>query len=143
VCGETVDLQAVVVERDRGNVRPGALDVVSVWSHVGASTTAWSPGSRNARTASEMPWTPPDVSITPCRSTSRADPTTFVHLGNQRVDLEGDRAQVETYAYVTRRVSGTDDVTHWSEGAARLVDELERRAGRWTFVDRTTRDIRP
>lgn len=61
-----------------------------------------------------------------------------MHIGGQSlIDLDGEAANVETYAIAMHRTSadetgGQVDLTV----AARLVDRFERRAGRWRIAHR-------
>ena len=57
-------------------------------------------------------------------------------LGNQRVEIDGDRASVETYAYVNYQRDGERAATHWSDGARRYLDDLVRVEGRWRIARR-------
>ena len=57
-------------------------------------------------------------------------------LGNQRVEIDGDRASVETYAYVSYQRDGQRAATHWSDGARRYLDDLVRVEGRWRIARR-------
>ena len=57
-------------------------------------------------------------------------------LGNQRVEIDGDHASVETYAYVNYQRDGERAATHWSDGARRYLDDLVRAGGRWRIARR-------
>ncbi len=57
-------------------------------------------------------------------------------LGNQRLEIDGDRASVETYAYVNYQRDGERAATHWSDGARRYLDDLVRVDGRWRIARR-------
>lgn len=57
-------------------------------------------------------------------------------LGNQRLELDGDRAGAETYALVNYQRAGERAATHWSEGARRYLDDLVRVDGRWRIARR-------
>ena len=57
-------------------------------------------------------------------------------LGNQRVEIDGDRASAETYAYVNYQRTGEREATHWSNGARRYLDDLVRSEGRWRITRR-------
>ena len=57
-------------------------------------------------------------------------------LGNQRVEIDGNRASVETYAYVNYQRAGERAATHWSDGARRYLDDLVRAGGRWRIARR-------
>lgn len=65
---------------------------------------------------------------------SDAETTHFV--GNQRVELSGDRARVESYVYVTAREKP------WSHGAVRYVDRLGRDGEGWRIEERQVSDNR-
>lgn len=57
-------------------------------------------------------------------------------LGNQRVEIDGDRASAATYALVNYQRAGERAATHWSEGARRYLDDLVRVEGRWRIASR-------
>ena len=65
-----------------------------------------------------------------------ADHPTQRLLGNQLVALEPDRAEVESYAYVSRRPDREGEWTHWSDGATRYLDTLVREGGHWRIAER-------
>ena len=58
-------------------------------------------------------------------------------IGNQLVEVDGDRAHAESYcvAYHRRRARDSEE-GHDLVTALRYVDELERREGRWRIADR-------
>jgi SnoaL-like domain len=60
-------------------------------------------------------------------------------LGNQLIDLAGDRAVVETYAYITERDATGGPLSPWWEGPRRFVDEVVRNDEGW-HIER--RDIK-
>lgn len=66
----------------------------------------------------------------------RPSPRRCHFLGNQLVDLGGDEARVETYAYVTGRDVETGRLTPWSHGPRRFVDEVVRRDDQWYLARR-------
>lgn len=57
-------------------------------------------------------------------------------LGNHLVDLDGDRARAETYAYVTHAGQDGHRLSPWNHGAYRFVDDLVRVNGRWRLARR-------
>lgn len=57
-------------------------------------------------------------------------------LSNLLIELDGDRATAESYATTFARV-WTGSETADSLTAARLIDRLERRDGRWAIAHRT------
>ncbi|MEM8745553.1 MAG: nuclear transport factor 2 family protein [Actinomycetota bacterium] len=60
--------------------------------------------------------------------------STMHFLGNTVIDLDGDRAHVETYCVAMHRLR--EQPTDWLAGV-RYVDVFERRAGEWRIADRT------
>jgi ketosteroid isomerase-like protein len=52
-------------------------------------------------------------------------------LGNHLVDLDGDHARAETYAYLAHTEGEGRRLSPWSHGAYRFVDDLVRQNGRW------------
>jgi hypothetical protein len=63
-------------------------------------------------------------------------------LGNQLMDLSGDRAVVETYAYVTERDAAGGPLSPWSEGPRRFVDEVVRADNGWCIEKRAIKTNR-
>ena len=57
-------------------------------------------------------------------------------LGNQLIELMGNEARTETYAYVTRRDRSGDPLSPWSRGPRRFVDELVRVDDQWYIAKR-------
>jgi hypothetical protein len=63
---------------------------------------------------------------------------TMHNLANIIIDLDGDRAGVETYGIAYHSGDPAGDV-RWNYAAGfRYVDRFERRDGRWRIADRTT-----
>jgi hypothetical protein len=56
-------------------------------------------------------------------------------LNNERIVVDGDVADAETYLYVTEP-DGRGRPTPWSHGARRWLDRLRRDGDRWTIVAR-------
>ena len=63
-------------------------------------------------------------------------------LGNQLMDLSGDQAVVETYAYVTERDAAGGPLSPWSEGPRRFVDEVVRTDNGWCIEKRAIKTNR-
>lgn len=59
--------------------------------------------------------------------------STMHFLGNELIDVDGDRARAETYCIATHRRRGED--VDWVVGV-RYVDLFERRDGEWRIADR-------
>jgi ketosteroid isomerase-like protein len=61
------------------------------------------------------------------------------HIGNMRIELEGDTAWVETYfvAYASHELDGR----HYNSGrGGRYLDRFEKRDGRWAIAHRKVAD---
>lgn len=56
-------------------------------------------------------------------------------VGNQRINLRGDRAEVETYYFLTHR-DGFGDSSPWSRGARKFKDRLVKQGDRWLIEER-------
>ncbi len=67
---------------------------------------------------------------------------TFHFLNNQIIELDGDEAQVETYAYITHHDGPDTFASPWPHGARRLVDRLTLTPAGWRIVDRQILDNR-
>jgi hypothetical protein len=67
---------------------------------------------------------------------------TFHFLNNQIIELDGDEARVETYAYITRHEGPDAAPSPWAHGARRLVDRLTLTTDGWRVVDRELLDNR-
>ncbi len=67
---------------------------------------------------------------------SIADLTMHV-TGNVLIDLDGDRANVESYVVGLHRKTGEDGVTRDMIVGARNLDRFERRDGAWKIAHRT------
>ena len=67
---------------------------------------------------------------------------TFHFLNNQIIELDGDEATVETYAYITHHDGPDTFASPWAQGARRLVDRLTLTAAGWRLVDRQVLDNR-
>ena len=63
-------------------------------------------------------------------------PATCTFLGNHLVDIDGDRARAETYAYLTHVEGEARRLSPWNHGAHRFVDDLVRQYGRWRLARR-------
>lgn len=62
--------------------------------------------------------------------------STTHHLGNQLIELEGDRARAETSCLGWyRRLDRTGDERSVAQGL-RYLDQMEKRDGRWAIADR-------
>lgn len=60
-------------------------------------------------------------------------------IGNQVIELAGDRAWVETYCLVWLRLPGDDSLPESDRFVmVRYCDRFERRAGEWRIADRLT-----
>ena len=57
-------------------------------------------------------------------------------LNNQLIDINGDEAEVDTYAYITHRDAADAPISDWSKGARRFVDRFVRHDGRWLIKSR-------
>ena len=57
-------------------------------------------------------------------------------LNNQLIELDHDEAQVETYAYITRKATAEGQPTLWAHGARRFVDHMVRRDDTWLVAER-------
>ena len=57
-------------------------------------------------------------------------------LNNQLIDISGDEAEVDTYAYVTHRDVADGPLSDWSKGARRFADRFVRHDGRWLIKSR-------
>jgi hypothetical protein len=58
-------------------------------------------------------------------------------LGSQLIEVDGDRALLETAAMITHRQDGEDGTTdEWIWGGSRYIDALERIDGRWKITKR-------
>ena len=57
-------------------------------------------------------------------------------VGNHQVVFHEGGARSVTYVYRTEHVSAEDPASHWSNGALRWEDELERTADGWRITDR-------
>jgi hypothetical protein len=67
---------------------------------------------------------------------------TTAHLvNNDFVEIDGDEARVETYAYVTHG-DGQSLPSPWMDGARRLVDHVQRGPEGWRIVERQVLDNR-
>jgi hypothetical protein len=63
--------------------------------------------------------------------------TTMHMFGNQFIEVDGDRAQADTYAMLTHHRDDGDGVTHeLNVSGARYVEHLVRRDGRWVITRR-------
>lgn len=63
--------------------------------------------------------------------------STMHFIGNQLVEVDGDRAHAESYCVAYhRRAARDDEEGHDLVTALRYVDQLERREGRWRIADR-------
>ena len=58
-------------------------------------------------------------------------------LGNQLIHVHGDEADVDTYAFIMHRETESGPVSDWSKGAARYIDKVVRKDGRWLIRERT------
>jgi ketosteroid isomerase-like protein len=61
------------------------------------------------------------------------------HIGNVLIELDGDRANVESY-FLACQVRETDGMTYTRLRAGRYVDRFERRDGRWRIARRMVVD---
>lgn len=57
-------------------------------------------------------------------------------LGNQLMQMRGDRAEVETYCYLTHRDGPMGESTQWSKGGRKFMDKLVKRGDRWLIEER-------
>ncbi len=63
--------------------------------------------------------------------------TTMHMMGNQFVEVDGDRAAVDSYAMLTHHRDGRDGARSKLDGSGnRYVERLERRGGRWVITRR-------
>lgn len=67
---------------------------------------------------------------------------TFHFLNNQIIEIDGDDAQVETYAFITHHEAPDTFASPWAHGARRLVDSLTLTPAGWRVVERRILDNR-
>jgi hypothetical protein len=83
-----------------------------------------------------------DAQLTETQAENEQWDSTCHFLNNQLIDVDGDTAEVETYAYITHKAKGEMMPSAWSKGARRFVDSLVRTDGRWVIRKRQLTDNR-
>ena len=78
---------------------------------------------------------PIDEYLARLRPGVEAFPTTMHFMGNQLVEIDGDRASAETYA-IAHHFADPEGRDERIVMGVRYLDDLERRDGRWVIVHR-------
>ena len=76
------------------------------------------------------------------RAAVRRSPFSMHLVNNDLVEIDGDRATAETYAFITHRDGPFATPSPWAEGARRIVDHLERGPDGWRILERAVLDNR-
>ena len=78
---------------------------------------------------------PVDEYLAMLRPGVEAFPTTMHFIGNQLVEIDGDRASTESYA-IAHHFADSEGRDERIVIGVRYLDDLERRDGRWVIVHR-------
>ncbi len=118
---DEAEIRRVMVRYARGVDRRDYDLLASVWAH-DAYTEYPDAGRGISGREAIMEW---------LKETLEQFQATMHFIGNQTVDLKGDKASVETYAVAYHRLGGGDrDWTIW----VRYQTEFERRDGEWLIA---------